>query len=142
MHVEPPYDPCNRYLPGTHASVGEDVGCAVGYAEGTTVGTAVGYVVGAAVGTDTHTVAPNSPFVHRPTMHASQRSYTPASWYLPDGQCSQLVFATAVATAPDAQALHEPPVLVWNFPTGQSMHDDDSADANRPFAHAVHETAL
>jgi transketolase C-terminal domain/subunit len=40
-----------RYFPGTHARVGDAVGCLVGLAAGSAMGLAVGAVVGAAVPT-------------------------------------------------------------------------------------------
>ena len=124
------------------ATVGADVGPTVGCAVGADVGTAVGNAVGAGVGIDTHTVSPCFPSVHVPNAHELQRSYTSASWYLPEGQWSQLVLACAAAMLPDAQAKQSLPVLAWNLPTGQSMHDDESTEAKRPLAHAVQLAAL
>ena len=83
----------------------------VGVEVGALVGEDVGALVGAAVGIDTHTVAPCRSAVHSPVAHASQTSYTPASWYRPDGQWSQLVCLTIAAILPASQPVHALPVV-------------------------------
>ena len=105
------------------ASVGSLVGISVGVKVGTLVGALVGDGVGCGVGIGTHFVRPvTEPSVHCPGAHSSHSWYSVAFWYLPDGQCKQVVELVPAANWPAAQFLHEPPVLSWNRPTSQSVH--------------------
>lgn len=64
------------------------------------------------------------------------------SWYLPDGQCSQLFCFRFGANLPFLHDLHANPDLEWNLPIGQSVHSVDGATANWPESHGKQFTAL
>jgi hypothetical protein len=124
----------SRYLPGTHAAVGDAVGAFVGES--------VGALVGVAVGTATHTVAPTCSFVQAPAAQSSHAWYTSEFWNLPDGQWSQLVCWTIAAILPASQSVHSPPVVAWYLPASQSVHSVADADAYWPLSQAVQTSAL
>jgi hypothetical protein len=74
-------------------AVGFGVGVNVGDGVGASVGAGVGLGVGAAVGIASHTSAFTLPAVHFPVGQSWHTWYRSWSWYLPDGQGRQLVWA-------------------------------------------------
>ena len=124
------------------AAVGEGEGASVGLGVGASVGAPVGPAVGAAVGTAEQVVCPCAPPVHVPGPQPRHCAYAPATWYLPDGQCSQLVRPVHAVYFPVAHAWHVPPAEGWNRPSVQSVHEAEPAAANCPLTHAVHDSAL
>jgi hypothetical protein len=62
----------------------------------------------------------------------------PASWYLPDGQWSQLVLRSMAAILPCSQSMHELPVEGWYWPMGQSVHAVASMEEYLPIMQMLH----
>jgi hypothetical protein len=126
------------------ALVGDFVGTAVGILLGVSVGAAVvGGRVGAGVGIVMHSDAPvTASAVHEPAGQSRHRSYTPASWYLPDGQCEQKAAPVLATNLPTAQSLHDWPADKWNRPTAQAVHVVAGATAKLPLGQASQAPAL
>lgn len=93
----------DRYSPGLHASVGLIVGTVVGYG--------VGYeVVGAGVGMAKQLPEwPFRPFVHWPAGQATHIAYSSVLWYLPEGQCKQVIWPVQALYWPEAHDSQEAP---------------------------------
>ena len=64
------------------------------------------------------------------------------SWYLPDGQCTQLVRPVQALNCPAWHCRHELEVDGWYVPSAQSVHVGEPSMAYWPLAHAAHVAAL
>jgi hypothetical protein len=83
--------------------------------------------------------------VHSPAAQRWHRWYEAVSWYLPDGQCSQVMAPIQAAYLPTSHSVHSAgPVGVEGryWPTAQLPHAAAPAVANLPSGHTAHASAF